>query len=73
MKHSHALFITKTGHGHWRVAILHYGKEISAVTTNSMAIDDYHSDEMEKDGRVLRKLRGYRELREEVIRKNKSL
>lgn len=62
----------KTGYGHWRITIEYYGKEISSTTTNSMAVDDYNCEEWEKDGRELRKNRGYNSLRNEIIRKHKE-
>lgn len=65
------LNILKTGYGHWKVSISHYSKVLSATTTNSVAIDDYNCDEYEKEGRELRKKRGYTSLRNEVIRRNK--
>lgn len=67
------LDIRKTGHGHWRITTTHYNKEISCITTDSCSIDDYYSDEYEKCGKTLRKLRGYKNLRSEIIRKNKLI
>lgn len=55
-------------HGHWEISIVFRGKEYKKVTTNSKAIDDYNSDDLEKDGRELRKKRGFKDLRNEVIR-----
>ncbi len=72
MKTTHDLTVTPSGHGHYRVSTTHYGKEISCITSNMPAVDDYKSDDYEKDGRELRKLRGYRSLRAECISKNKS-
>ena len=63
--------VTKTGYGHWKISMTHYNKEISCVTTNSQAIDDYSSDDFEKDGREFRKKRGYNTLKSEIVRKNK--
>lgn len=54
-------------YGHWEISILFRGKEYKKVTTNSQAIDDYNSDDLEKDGRELRKKRGFKDLRNEVI------
>ena len=65
MDRIHGIQVIFTGYGHWRVITNHYNKIIDAVTTNSRAVDDYNSDE-EK-----RKNRGYKALRQEVIRKNK--
>jgi len=50
---------------------MYYGKEISCVTTNMRAVDDYRCDEYEKDGRQLRKRRGYNALRDEVTYKHR--
>lgn len=66
----HWLKIEKTGYGHWKITTTHYNKVISCITTNSTAIDDYNSYDWERDKEGLRKLRGYRRLREEIIRKN---
>lgn len=57
------------GYGHKKITIEYYGKEISCVTTNMHAVDDYNSEEGERDGRELRTKRGYTALRDEVIRK----
>lgn len=62
----HGLEIQETGYGHWKITTTHYNKVISCTTTNSTAIDDYNSE----DGSI--KLRGYKSLREEIIRKNKE-
>ncbi len=62
------LKITFTGYGHWEISIVFRGKEYKKVTTNSQAIDDYNSDDLEKDGLKLRKKRGFKDLRNEVIR-----
>ena len=65
MKH---ITILKSGYGHWKITMEYRGKDISTTTTNSMAIDDYNCDEFEKDGRVLRKKRGYKQLKNELVR-----
>lgn len=69
MKYS-KIEVKQTWYGHWRVSMQYRGKQLSAITTNSMAIDDYNSDEDEKDGRILRKKRGYEYLKAEILRKN---
>lgn len=66
------LSVSPSGHGHYKVTTTHYGKEISCITSNMPAIDDFKSDEYEKDGRELRKLRGYKSLRDECIMVNKG-
>ena len=67
------LSLTPSGHGHYRVTTNYYGKKISCITNNMPAIDDYKSYQSEKDGRELKRKRGYITLRSEVIRKNKRL
>lgn len=71
-KFKHDIRIQQKGYGHWRVTTTYYGKEINCTTTDSTAIDDWNSDEYEKCGRELRKLRGYRKLRYYCIRANKN-
>lgn len=65
---SYYLRIRQTCYGHWEVTTNYYGKEISCTTTDSMSIDDYNSDEYERDGRELRRKRGYLCLRSQCIR-----
>jgi hypothetical protein len=72
MKNTNNLTVTPSGHGHYRVTTTHYGKEISCVTSNMPAIDDFKSEDGEKDGRELRTLRGYKSLRAECISKNRA-
>lgn len=67
MKYISILF---SAHGHWKISMQYRNKTISCITTNSTAIDDYRCDEFEKDGRVLRKKRGYEKLKSELVRKN---
>jgi hypothetical protein len=66
------LTVRPSGHGHYKVITTHYGKEITCITNNMPAIDDFKSEDGEKDGRELRQLRGYRNLKSECIRKNKK-
>lgn len=79
------MVLTKEGYGHWRVSILSASPSISikgngqrvynekviksCLTTNSMAVDDFMSDESEYDGRYLRIKSGTEELWAEVQRK----
>lgn len=42
----HILSIHKIGSGHWRVTIEYRGCYYSGTTTNSMAIDRFHNDEV---------------------------
>ena len=64
--------IETVGYGHKKITIEYYGKEISYITTNMKAVDDYNSEDGERDGRELRKKRGYNQLRNEIIRKYKA-
>ena len=69
------MVLTKESYGHWRVSILSSSpvnqKVIkSCLTTNSMAIDDFMSDDTEYDGRYLRIKSGTEELWAEVQRKH---
>lgn len=64
------LRVQPNGHGHYKVFTTHYGKEINCVTSNMQAIDDLKSEDGEKDGRVLKQLIGYNNLRSECIRAN---
>jgi len=59
-----------TGYGHYKVGIIFRGKLHTYTTTDMESIDDYHSDEWEKDGMELRHKRGYRHLRNQIIRAN---
>ncbi len=57
--------IMPSGYGHWKITVDYYGKSISCTTTNSMAIDDYKSDDDK------RRLRGLISLRNECISEHK--
>lgn len=71
-KSTNYIRIEHAGYGHKKITIEYYGKEISCVTNNMSAVDDYNSEEGErKDGR-LRTNTGYRILRSEVIRSHKQ-
>jgi hypothetical protein len=59
-----------SGYGQYKVGIKYRGKLITALTNNMQAVDDYKSEDGEKDGRVLRRKRGYECLRNEIIIKN---
>jgi len=60
------------GHGHYKVKSKRYGKAVFCITNNMQAIDDFQSEEREKDGKVLIKLRGYKALKRELTQKNKN-
>lgn len=62
----------KTGYGHYEVGVLYYGKVITCTTTDMPSIDDYKSEDGEKDGRELRRKRGYNCLRNQCIRAHKN-
>jgi len=80
------MVLTKEGYGHWRISILSSSPSISikgngqrvynqkviksCLTTNSMAVDDFMSDDSEYDGRYLRIKSGTEELWGEVQRKH---
>jgi len=61
-----------SGHGHYKVGINYRGKLITTITNNMPAVDDYKSEDGEKDGRVLRRKRGYESLRNEIIWRNRK-
>lgn len=66
------LSIMSTGRGHYRIECDYRGKRISAITTNTMAIDNFNSEHGEKkDGRNRMK-EGYEDLCNEIIRKNSN-
>ena len=59
-----------SGYGHYKIGIMFRGKLQTTVTNNMPAIDNYNSEEGEKNGRRLRTKEGYESLRAEIIRKN---
>ena len=59
-----------SGYGHYKIGILFRNKLYTYTTTDMQSIDDYHSDVFEKDGREFRHLRGYRNLRNQIVRAN---
>lgn len=59
-----------SGYGHYKIGITFRGKLYTTTTTDMPSIDDYHSDEWEKDGRVLCHKKGYNCLRNQIIRDN---
>lgn len=64
------LTISSTGSGHFRIECDYRGKRISAITTNTMAIDDFRSEYGEKQDGRNRMKEGYETLCNEIIRKN---
>ena len=36
--------ISPAGHGHFKISTIYYGKVVSAITTNTKAIDRYRDD-----------------------------
>jgi hypothetical protein len=68
------LSILPAGYGHWKITTTYYGKTITCITTDSMAVDDYNSVEGERNlYRQLRTKAGYEALRSECISKNKGV
>ena len=66
------LEIRKTGYGHWKISMEYYGKTISTITTDSVSIDDYNSNDGDKDGRQLRRKRGFTVLKNAIVRQFKN-
>lgn len=59
--------ISPNGHGHFRVTITFRGKQYSATTTNTMAIDTYRSeDDEDRSNRNYSKKEGEKSLIWEV-------
>ena len=60
------------GYGHYSFIIQFRGKEYKTVTNNMRAVDDYHSEEGERDPhtKALRVNQGATALRNEAIRKH---
>jgi hypothetical protein len=56
------LTITSNGYGHFKITTNYYNKEISCISNNTTAIDDA------RDG----KISAIKELKKEIIRKNKN-
>lgn len=65
--------ILPSGYGHWKISMQYYNKTIITITNNSQAIDDYKSEDWEKDGRVLRKNRGYNLLKNELVNEYRAI
>ena len=65
------LVIKFAGYGQYTLSIEYYGKVISCHSTNSIAVDDYNSNEGEKKDGCNRIKTGYVSLCNEVIRKCK--
>jgi hypothetical protein len=66
--------IKQTGYGHWKVTFKRYGRELSAVTTNSLAIDrisfEGHEPDRQPNLFFSTVKKAYRSLYDEVIRAN---
>ena len=66
------LRIEKTGYGHWKASCIYRGKRISTVTTDSVAVDLWNSDEDDKkQGQNAVRL-GYNSLIWQIVRANKD-
>lgn len=63
----YSILVQMIGYGHYKVGTSFRGKMRSTITTNTLALDDWNSEDDEKDGKESRKLRGYRALRAEII------
>jgi hypothetical protein len=65
------LTIRAAGNGYWHIGCVHRGKNISAITTDSLAIEDFSCENNgeKRDGKD-RKLIGYVSLCEKIIRDN---
>ncbi len=61
--------VIPAGHGHYRYNIVFRGREYTHITCDTMAVDDFRSDDDEKDRRQNRRLRGAKRLRQEAISK----
>lgn len=60
--------INFVSHGHWRITMNHYNKNLSCITNNSVAVDEYRSEENERDSEGIVWLRGYKTLKNEILR-----
>lgn len=60
-----------SGYGHYKIGIMIRNKMYTTITTDMPSIDDYHSDEYEKDGRELKQKRGFKCLYNQIKRDNK--
>lgn len=45
---THPVYVQKHSSGSWKISVKYRGKDISLITTNSMAIDDYNSHDYER-------------------------
>ena len=61
------LSVTFQSYGHWKIVTTYYGTEISCITTDSKAVDDYNDEDQKRQNR------GYDSLRRECIKKWKGL
>ena len=59
-----------SGYGHYKIGFMWYGKEYTTITTDMPSIDDYKSDEWEKDGRRIRWKQGQECLINQIKRAN---
>ena len=70
-KNKRNLTIAFKSYGNWEIECDYRNKRIHAITTNSMAVDDFKSDfgETNDDG-INRRKHGYEILINEIIREN---
>jgi len=70
-KNENNLSILTSGHGYWKISMTFRKKDISVITTNSIAVDDFKSEFGELDmDKKNRRLMGYIDLCEEIISKH---
>lgn len=73
IRNERSLSVANVSYGHWRIMANHRGKRYHATTTNSEAVDDWHSEPWETDPNNYnrnRKKAGYETLINEIIKKN---
>ena len=61
------LRVSPVFYGHYKIESVYYNRKITCITTNMQAVDNYQSEDGDK-----RIAKGYKSLRNEVIRKNKK-
>ncbi len=71
-KNERNLTVLMSGYGHWKISCDYRGRRISALTTNSMAVDDFNSEFSEKYNGRNRRKQGYEDLINEIIRSNEG-
>lgn len=68
---SNPLDVKFRGYGHWRNTMLYRGKERSAITTNSQAVDRYNSNEPNTRNRFYNSpAQAWKALKQDIINGN---